>query len=432
MTNVDSALLPLDEACDFSRAVLRNPARVASVETAEQIVRALGEAEHYGHGARVRGGGGSCGGQTLTEGGWVLSLRSSGRIASARDLPASVRVPAGATWAAVRAALAPRGLDVPVLTSNLMSTVGGTLSVGGYGAHSVSLGAQIEHVQALTIVTPTQQILTCSRAVEPEVFRFVLGGMGTLGVIADATMAVRSVPIRTESCLLDFPTVEEAMDGLVKATCSVDPPDAALSFTSLRGALPPQIRLLLGYEGRPVPESLAAIGSHRSLEDLSSALYKDVSHWLAPYSSHRRLWADYVISASHAVAFAGEVMALLRTRPEVLDSLAGIYLLALRTQGQDHFPLAAHLLEHAPREAFGLGLYFMAGPSISPGEAAIREILDEVLTACIAHGGRPYRCGLHELSAKDERRIYGDETLSRYRILKHRLDPNGVLPTFFH
>lgn len=288
----------------------------------------------------------------------------------------------------------------------------------------------MDHVEELTLITPCGETLSCSRSREPEVFRLVLGGLGTLGVISEVALRVAPRPAPVRIHRLELASLTEAMQAMVDATGWTDPPDMALSFTPVEGAVPSRVPLLLGYEREHPSPPLPGAAPPLLVEDFPARLNEDVWRWLSPFGARRKLWADYVVPRSEAASFCEDVERLLGERAEVLPHLAGTYLLAHR-RGEGDFPLAAHSLPQEAREAFGVGLYFMVGESDLRAEAAVLRALSGALRRCIARGGRPYRYGIHDLTPSDERAIYGDALIASYRRQKRRLDPAGTLPSFF-
>ena len=76
----------------------------------------------------------------------------------------------------------------------MMLTVGGTLSVGGMGETSYRLGAQVDHVLELGIVTGAGEFVTCSAERNSELFRMVLAGVGQCGIIVRAQLRLTRAP----------------------------------------------------------------------------------------------------------------------------------------------------------------------------------------------------------------------------------------------
>jgi len=85
----------------------------------------------------LRGLGRSAGGQSLSEGGLVLSTENLAAIDPATLEADRITVPGGASWEDVLALVLPLGLVPPVVTGFVSTTVGGTLSSGGYSKGSI-------------------------------------------------------------------------------------------------------------------------------------------------------------------------------------------------------------------------------------------------------------------------------------------------------
>lgn len=94
------------------------------------------------------------GGQSLFPGGVILDRRGLNQILAVAPDRGEITVEAGALWQDVVDALAPSGQRPLVLTDNLLTTVGGTLAVGGFGDSSYLEGLQIDHVARPSLITP--------------------------------------------------------------------------------------------------------------------------------------------------------------------------------------------------------------------------------------------------------------------------------------
>ena len=173
----------------------------------------------------LRGAGHSCGGQTVTED--TLVLNEPGSEAPVLGDDGLVDVPSGCRWRQVERHLNARGRSIPVLADYLDLSVGGTLSVGGYGAESIQHGAQVDHVEQLRLVTPDGSARWCSPSQDAELFSFALAGLGQVGAIARAT--IRTVPHHRFTTLLtsrhpDLKTLIGSMqwlaDGAPPESCS--------------------------------------------------------------------------------------------------------------------------------------------------------------------------------------------------------------------
>ncbi|WNG52560.1 FAD-binding protein [Archangium minus] len=102
-------------------------------------------------------------------------------------------------WKRVERTLAEAGRMFPILTTLLRTSVGGTLSVGGYGVRSFVDGAQVDQVERARLILPDGQAVWCSREENSELFRFALAGFGQIGVLE--RVVLRTVPTRSSGHL---------------------------------------------------------------------------------------------------------------------------------------------------------------------------------------------------------------------------------------
>jgi cytokinin dehydrogenase len=120
----------------------------------------------------------------------------------------AIEVEAGAVWGQVHD-LAYSEKLTPVVNVDLVDlSVGGTLSVGGYGGTTWRDGFQTDHVLELQLVTGQGKILTCSEERNSDLFNAALGGMGQCGLIVKAI--IKLVPARTHVrfFMLSYPDLE--------------------------------------------------------------------------------------------------------------------------------------------------------------------------------------------------------------------------------
>jgi len=172
---------------DYGGLITRLPSTVDAPSSVDELAARVRELRAAKLPWVVRGAGHSSGGQPLIQGGAVIE--TSRLAAVVRDEDTTITVEGGARWLEVVRHLARDGRRPAVVTDQLRTTVGGTLSVGGVGETSHVDGLQIDHVRALTLVTPDGAIHRLRE--NDELFRFALAGSGQLGVIAEATIATR-------------------------------------------------------------------------------------------------------------------------------------------------------------------------------------------------------------------------------------------------
>jgi len=177
-------------AQDFGKAIVRRPRAVARPESVADVIAVLRHARASGARVVVRGNGQSTGGQALGADAIVLSterLTGIGPVGADR-----ISAEAGARWEDLLRASAPR--LPPVVTGWLPATVGGTLSTGGVGKGSHRHGLVVDHVRELDVVTGDGRLVRCSATDAAWLFEAALGGLGQVGVIVRATVALGEPP----------------------------------------------------------------------------------------------------------------------------------------------------------------------------------------------------------------------------------------------
>lgn len=204
-----------DDACaraarDYGGLIHRPPREVHAPLTLDALVVCVRALRAAGTPWVVRGAGHSSGGQPLIHGGAVIDL--TGLAAIVRDDGDAITVQAGMTWLALVRHLARDGRRPPVVTDQLRTTIGGTLAVGGVGDTSHVDGLQIDHVLALTLVTPDGEVHRVRAG--DELHRFALAGHGQLGVIAEATLATVRRTSTIAARALAYPSVATGLAAL--------------------------------------------------------------------------------------------------------------------------------------------------------------------------------------------------------------------------
>ncbi|OLT27596.1 hypothetical protein BJF83_18180 [Nocardiopsis sp. CNR-923] len=179
----------LDAAArDFGNMVSRRPLAVLYPADAADVAAVARFGRSTGTTVVARGTGHSVDGQAQAENGIVVDLRPLSRV---RDPAADrVSVDAGARWSDVVRTTLRRGLVPPVLPDLLDLSVGGTLSVGGFGGASHRYGYVADNVAELEVVTPDGRVVVCSPDRAPDLFDAVRGTQGRYGTVTRATVGL--------------------------------------------------------------------------------------------------------------------------------------------------------------------------------------------------------------------------------------------------
>ena len=171
---------------DSGRILVRRPRAIAAPRTAQDVLEIVRWANRTGSSVALRGMGHTQAGQSLTDGGVQIDMRGLDRIGPLDDERRTLWVQAGATWRQVVGYVRPRGWMPLVLTNNLDTTVGGTLSTGGVGQSSHRYGTQANNVDELEVVTGDGRLLHCSATENAPLFDATRAGLGQFSLITRA------------------------------------------------------------------------------------------------------------------------------------------------------------------------------------------------------------------------------------------------------
>lgn len=186
---------------DFGGVFVRSPQTVVAPQNADDAAEFLARAYVARTPVTVRGLGQSAGGQALADGGWLLLTHHFEGVVVESS---RVTVGGGVRWDQLLESTLSQGLVPPVVPGYLSTTIGGTLSSGGFSKGSISNGMLIDHVLELEVITGDGRRVLCGPKQAAWLFHSVLGGLGRFGVIARATLSLvpapRSIVTQTVQC----------------------------------------------------------------------------------------------------------------------------------------------------------------------------------------------------------------------------------------
>ncbi|KAG8078121.1 hypothetical protein GUJ93_ZPchr0007g5889 [Zizania palustris] len=202
----------MEASRDFGRLKQGEPMAVFHPRGDGDVAALVRAAYGSERGIRVsaRGHGHSISGQAQVPGGVVVDMSHGWRAEAARraapgTLPVYsaalgghyIDVWGGELWIDVlNRTLAHGGLAPRSWTDYLYLSVGGTLSNAGISGQTFHHGPQISNVYELDVVTGKGEVVTCSEAINPDLFFGALGGLGQLGIITRARIALELAPHR--------------------------------------------------------------------------------------------------------------------------------------------------------------------------------------------------------------------------------------------
>jgi glycolate oxidase len=169
------------------------------------------------HGVAIvpRGGASNCsGGMVPAAGRVLLDLTGLNQILNIDVENRCARVEPGVINADLQAALAPYGLCFsPDPVSAHLATVAGNIIENAGGPHALKYGVTYNHILSVDVVLPDGSTSTFSADDDgPDLLGVLIGSEGTLGIVAEATVALRPVAEVTHSLMGAFASARQAAD----------------------------------------------------------------------------------------------------------------------------------------------------------------------------------------------------------------------------
>lgn len=425
-----------DPRLDFGKHLHREPAFVLRPADRAQLAACLRLCAALHIPVVTRGTAHSAGGQALSAGGCLLDLTRLCRVGAPRpdpDRPGAHVLDAegGATWRAILQALRPAGLRPVVLTDNLGTTLGGTLSVGGIGDTSLHHGLQASHVRSLTLCTMAGELRTLTPA--DQALGYVLAGRGQLGVLVAATLGTLRRPAPLAGRVLRWRSVDRFVEGALRAraagTCEffratlLWPEDGgpctvqaiAGDFADAGPAPGPEPDAHEAPDGGALaPDEASPLEVSDRYQHVLLSPPADPPHWRLPCVPLEAVlpWPDGAAALEHLCA---RVVASGLHRAMPLGAALAL------------LPRDPHLAL-APQSRAAMSLVLALRP-LFPGPAAATAcipLLRSLIPGILDAGGRLYPCGLEPQDPEQRRRQLGPG-LDTLRRLKQQFDPQNLL-----
>ncbi len=144
----------------------------------------------------------------------TLSTRALNRIRAFDRSTGRITVEAGVLLSDLLDVAMPRGFFPPVVPGTKFVTIGGMVASDVHGKNHHVSGGFGDHVEALTLMLPDGESVTCTRGENTGLFAATIGGMGLTGTIIDVTFDLE--PIET-GWMRQTTTVAPDLDAALKA-----------------------------------------------------------------------------------------------------------------------------------------------------------------------------------------------------------------------
>lgn len=432
--------LPAELTTNFGHIHHWTPRFVVEPRSAGDVQAVVRFARDHGLSVSTRGAGHSQSQLAINQGGILLAMRSLGRILGVDARAQTVDVEGGVVWRDLVHQLERTGLCPRVLTNNLGVTVGGTLSIAGIGVASFKHGTQGDNVAELDVVTAAGDLVTCAPDREPELFWSAIAGLGQVGVITRARLALRKFRPLTRTYYLLY---DDLRAFLADAARVMDDPrwDHLESWASPcpQGTKPVGGRrqvfarwffpfhLTVEFDPQAPPrdaELLAGLAPYAQVytddaptidffERLAPVfeLWKRGSTW-----EHVHPWMEVVLPWASAADYIDQVLPDL---PPAL--LVGGHVLLWPAKGATSS--SRLFMRPAGDKLIGFGILPAVPPRYWPD---VRPLLDNASRLSVLLGGKRYLSGYVDFTGEEWRAHFG-ERWDEFRAAKRRYDPGGLL-----
>jgi decaprenylphospho-beta-D-ribofuranose 2-oxidase len=427
----------------------------------EQIADAFDLARRSGISVAVRGAGRSYNDAALNGGGIVLDLSGMNRILSWNAATGEVLVEPGVTLQQLWQRIEPDGWWPPVVSGTMFTTIGGCLGANIHGKNNFRMGPIGEHVLEFRAILPTGGQITCSPRRNADLFYAMIGGFGMLGIFTSVKLRMKRIysgllevcarPVHNlHEHLADMREHAPESDyivGWLDATAGGrglgrgqihsarylhegEDPDAPRTLELRNQVLPPRIfgvfpKSMLHIFMRPFMTDLGAavVNTGKYLSSLPRHTFRQshaAFHFLLDYVPNLELaygsggLVQYqsFLPADRAEAVWSEMLSLSLKRG--LPSYLGV----TKRHRPDKF-----LLSHA-LDGFSAALDFKV---TSASREPLGRMLQDFDRMVVAAGGRFYFAKNSETRPATASAFLGAATIAKFRRLKRRCDPQGLL-----
>ena len=171
---------------------IRTRSLVARPTTLEQCRETLAYCRQHGMTICARGAGRGYGDLALNDGQALLDMSSMNRILAFDEEAAQITVEAGVRIIDIYQAVHHRLLTLPASPTESHSSVAGAVCANVNGKEAWRSGSFAHQVVSLKLLLASGEVLTIDRS--HELFNAVVGGIGLLGVIVEATLQLKAIP----------------------------------------------------------------------------------------------------------------------------------------------------------------------------------------------------------------------------------------------
>ena len=430
MTDSDSMVAYTRDQSLFSP--VGRPMAVVRARTLDDVVATLRTAYGYRIPVVTRGAGsGLAGGANALDGCIVLSTERLNRILEIDELSRTATVECGVVNGDLASAAAERGLwYVPDPGSRAFSTIGGNLATNAGGACCAKYGVTGDHVARIKAVLADGQMIHTGAVTRKNVAglnltQLLVGSEGTLAVIVEATMRLRTQPTHTATVVAAFDDPVRAVNAVMDIRDVADPSLCEIMDRTTIAAVNDMTRMGLDEKAAALL-LIQCDGDAAATEAERCAHACRDSAATETYTTTDSVESDGLMQARRlalpALERRGSTLLddLAVPVPRLADMLRAIAVIADRHQ------LVVGTFGHAGDGNLHPTIVFDANDAVAADHAL--RAFDELVDQCLTLGGSiTGEHGVGDLKRRHLESMVGSAEMSLMSRVKAAFDPAGIL-----
>lgn len=161
--------------------------------TVDSLSELLLLARRSGRTVGLRGGGNSYGDAAMNNENIVIDIRRMNRILEWNPQTGIIRLEPGVTLSQLWQYVLEDGWWPPIATGTSFTTMGGSAAMNVHGKNAFKMGPIGDHILEFDLMLSSGEIITCNRKENSDVFFAAIGGFGMLGVFTSLTMQMKRI-----------------------------------------------------------------------------------------------------------------------------------------------------------------------------------------------------------------------------------------------
>ncbi|MET0704352.1 MAG: FAD-linked oxidase C-terminal domain-containing protein [Mycobacterium sp.] len=400
----------------------------------DEIAAIMQIAAEHGIPVVPRGGASNCSGGMMPGAGRVLlDLSSLNQILEVDVHGRRARVEPGVINSDLQDHLAPHGLCFsPDPVSAHLCTVGGNIIENAGGPHALKYGVTYNHVLSVDAVLPDGSTVTLSADDDgPDLLGLFIGSEGTLGIVTEATVALRPIAEVTHSLMGAFATAREAADTIAAIIASGVVPAAVewLDHNGIAGLqqlydtgypLDAEAVVLIDVDGSPADVARDQPVVEQILRERATEVRVAEKEQDRTAMWHGRLNLPNAVVHSGKGFFIGDVTVPRDRIPDMQDAIG-----ATAARHRDALLFIAVTGHAGDGDLHPTTIYDKANPAAA---AALEAANNEIIDAALSLGGTitgEHGVGTEKIPFMTKR--FTPTEISAQRSVKTAVDPAGLL-----